>query len=103
MTILILYWLGLTGGGAAVLIYFVQIAMLRKTVRLVSGAGLFFTGIGLAQSAIALHAVPANQTIPGAVAVVALLIAVYFQAVSALRQRSRARVAADGGEPSPAG
>jgi len=85
----VLYWLGLAGAVAAVVIYFVQIFMLRKTVRLVSGAGLFFTGIGLAQAAIAMHAVPADRAVPGAVAVVALLIAVYFQGVSALRQRAR--------------
>ena len=85
----VLYWLGLAGGAAAVIIYFVQIAILRRTVRLVSGAGLFFTGIGLAQAAIAMHAVPADRAVPGAVAVVALLIAVYFQGVSALRQRAR--------------
>ena len=51
-----LYWLGLAGAAAAVVIYFVQIAILRKTVRLVSGAGLFFTGIGLGEAAIAMQA-----------------------------------------------
>jgi hypothetical protein len=84
-----LYWLGLAGGAAAVVIYFVQIAMLRKAVRLVSGAGLFFTGVGLAEAAIAMHAAgpDASRATPGAIAVVALLIAVYFQGASALRTR----------------
>jgi len=88
----ILYWVGLLGAAAAVIIYFVQIAMLRRTVRLVSGAGLFFTGVGLAEAAIAMHAggPDASRATPGAIAVVALLIAVYFQSVSALRTR-RAR------------
>ncbi len=97
MTLLVvLYWLGLAGAAAAVVIYLVQVAMLRKTVRLVSGAGLFFTGVGLAEAAIAMHAggLDASRTTPGAVSVVALLIAVYFQGVSALRQR-RARTADD--------
>jgi hypothetical protein len=85
----VLYWLGLAGGAAAVLLYFVQIARLRKTVRLVSGAGLFFTGVGLAEAAIAMHAAgpDASRATPGAIAVAALLIAVYFQGVSALRTR----------------
>jgi hypothetical protein len=50
---------------------------------------LFFTGVGLAEAAIALHAAgpDGSRTLPGAVAVVALLIAVYFQGVSALRSR----------------
>ena len=93
MTIfVVLYWLGLAGGAAAVALYFVQIFMLRKTVRLVSGAGLLFTGIGLAQAAIAMHAAgpEAGRALPAAIAVVALLIAVYFQGVSAVRQRARA-------------
>ena len=97
MTLLgVLYWLGLAGAAAAVAIYLMQVAVLRKTVRLVSGAGLFFTGVGLAEAAIALHAAGADssRTTPGAVAVVALLIAVYFQGASALRQR-RARAADD--------
>jgi hypothetical protein len=101
MTLLVvLYWLGLAGGAAAVVIYLVQIAVLRKTVRLVSGAGLFFTGLGLAEAAVAMHALGPDmgRATPGALSVVALLIAVYFQGASALRQR-RAR-AADGG---PAG
>ena len=94
----VLYWLGLAGGAAAVVIYLVQIAMLRKTVRLVSGAGLFFTGVGLAEASVAMHAVSADasRATPGAVAVVALLIAVYFQGVSALRQR-RGRVSEPSG------
>ncbi|HEY1881100.1 MAG TPA: hypothetical protein VGG68_14330 [Caulobacteraceae bacterium] len=90
MTLLgVLYWLGLAGAAAAVVLYFVQIAMLRKTVRVVSGAGLFFTGVGLAEAAIAMHAggPDASRATPGAIAVAALLIAVYFQAVSALRTR----------------
>ena len=97
MTLLgVLYWLGLAGAAAAVGIYLVQVAVLRRTVRLVSGAGLFFTAVGLAEAAIALHAagVDPGRTTPGAVAVVSLLIAVYFQGASALRQR-RGREAAD--------
>jgi hypothetical protein len=88
----VLYWLGLAGAAAAVVIYLAQVAIFRKTVRLVSGAGLFFTGVGLAEAAIALHAAgpDTGRSMPGAVAVVALLIAVYFQATSALRSR-RAR------------
>ena len=91
-----LYWLGLAGAAVAIVIYFVQIAILRKTVRLVSGAGLFFTGIGLGEAAIAMRALSPDRATPGAVAVVALLIAVYFQAASALRQRRA------GHEPPPA-
>ena len=86
-----LYWLGLAGAAVAVVVYFVQIAILRKTVRLVSGAGLFFTGIGLGEAAIAMRALNPDRATPGAVAVVALLIAVYFQAASAFRQRRAGR------------
>jgi hypothetical protein len=84
-----LYWLGLAGAAAAVVIYLAQVALFRKTVRLVSGAGLFFTGVGLAEAAIAVHAAGADtsRATPAAIAVVALLIAVYFQSVSALRSR----------------
>ncbi len=101
MTLLVvLYWLGLAGAAAAVVIYLIQIVVLRRTVRLVSGAGLFFTGVGVAEAAIAMHAAgaDASRSTPGAIAVVALLIAVYFQGASALRTRSE-RPADDAGQP----
>jgi hypothetical protein len=85
----VLYWLGLAGAAIAVIVYFLQVAMFRKTVRLVTGAGLFFTSAGLAAAAFAMHAAgeDMSRAFPGAEAVVALLVAVYFQAVAALRQR----------------
>jgi hypothetical protein len=85
----ILYWIGLAGAAVAVLVYFLQVAIFRKTVRLVTGAGLFFTGVGLAAASFAMHAPGADvgRILPNAECVIALLIAVYFQAVGALRQR----------------
>jgi hypothetical protein len=88
MPLEILYWVGLAGAAAAIVIYFVQVAIFRNTVRLVSGAGLFFTGVGLAEAAIVMHSLSGDRALPGAIAVVALLIAVYFQSVSALRRRA---------------
>jgi len=94
MALNVLYWLGLLGAAAAMVVYFMQIARFRKWVRLVTGAGLFFTGLGLAEACIAMRAMGSDMdhAVPNAVTIAALLAAVYFQGVAALRQR-RARTA----------
>ena len=100
----VLYYLGLLGAAAAVVIYFVQIARFRKWVRLVSGAGLFFTGVGLAEAVVAMRAVGSDmdRAMPSAVCVAALLAAVYLQGVAALRRRSHAAEAVSAAQPSEA-
>lgn len=83
------YWLGLLGALAALVVYFLQIAIRPQWVRLISGAGLFFTGVGLAQAALSLHALRADSplVLGAAIGVAALIAAVYFQSVAALRGR----------------
>jgi len=98
MALNVLYWLGLIGAAAAVVIYFMQIARFKGWVRLVTGAGLFFTGLGLAEASVAMHTMgpDMDHAVPIAVCVAALLAAVYFQSVAALRQRkARASEAVD--------
>ncbi len=99
----VLYWLGVLGAAAAMVIYFMQIARFKKWVRLVTGAGLFFTGLGLAEAAFAMHAMGSDvdRAMPNAVTIAALLAAVYFQGVAALRQR-KARAADAVAQPSEA-
>jgi len=82
-----LHWIGLAGAAAAIVIYFVQIALRPKAVRLITGAGLFFTGLGLAGTASVLPRLPADMDFVGAVATVALMTAVYFQGAASLRGR----------------
>lgn len=84
----VLYWLGLAGALAAIVVYFLQIALRPQWVRLLTGAGLFFTGLGLGQTALSLHALPTGGAQVGAgFGVLALLAAVYFQSAAALRGR----------------
>ena len=100
----ILYWVGLLGAAAAVVIYFTQIVRFRKWVRLVTGAGLFFTGLGLAEASVAMRVMGSDmdRAVPNAVCVAALLAAVYFQSVAALRSRARATDAVAAAQPSEA-
>ena len=100
----VLYWLGLLVAAAALVIYFLQIARFRKWVRLVTGAGLFFTGLGLCEAAVALHAIGSDfdRAIPNAVCVASLMAAVYFQGVAALRQRRARATDAAATQPSEA-
>jgi hypothetical protein len=90
---LVLYWAGLLGALAALVVYFLQIAIRPKWVRLVSGSALLFTGIGLAETAVGLHALrPSDpQQLGAGIAVLALLAAVYLQAAAALRGRRAER------------
>jgi hypothetical protein len=83
------YWVGLIGALISVVVYFVQIAMRPKWVRLISGAGLFFTGVGLAHAATSLRALgPSSpQAIGAGIGVAALIAVVYFQSIAALRGR----------------
>jgi Na+/phosphate symporter len=100
----VLYWVGLLGAAAAVVIYFMQIARFRKWVRLVTGAGLFFTGLGLAEASVAMHVMGTDmeRAVPNAVTVAALLAAVYFQSVAALRSRQARASEAVAAQPSEA-
>lgn len=95
------HWVGLAGAAAAIVIYFVQIALRPQAVRLINGAGLFFTGMGLAGMAMMLPRLPVDAYFVGLVATSALLIAVYFQAAASLRGRRGDR-RADRAEPAPA-
>ena len=83
------YWVGLIGALAAIGVYFLQIAMRPRWVRLVSGSALLFTGIGLAETSIGLHSLqPSDPWQLGAIiAVLSLLMAVYLQCAAALRGR----------------
>jgi len=104
MALNVLYWLGLIGAAAAVVIYFMQIARFKGWVRLVTGAGLFFTGLGLAEASVAMRVMGSDmdRAVPNAVCVAALLAAVYFQSVAALRSRARATDAVAAAQPSEA-
>jgi hypothetical protein len=78
---------GLAGAAGAVVVYFLQVALRKRAMRLVTGAALFFTGIGLAEAALTLRVLPSGASLGGGVCVVALLIAVWFQAAAAMRTR----------------
>ena len=88
-----LYWVGLASAMVAVVVYFIQIAMRPQWVRLISGAGLFLTAVGLAQAALSLRSLGAQspQAVGGAIGVAALIAAVYFQVAAALRGRREPR------------
>jgi hypothetical protein len=88
MSAQVLYWVGVSGGFAAIAAYFVALAIRPRWVRVMNGSGLFFTGLGLMQTAIMIRATPLGQSWFNAnAAVVALLIAVIVQAWAALRNR----------------
>ena len=81
-------WAALAFGAAALVVYFVVLAMRPRVVRLLNGSGLFFTGLGLIQASIwvrdaALGAAWFNAEL----AVAALCLAVVAQSASALRNR----------------
>lgn len=103
MVLNIFYWVGLLGAAAAMVIYFAQIARFKKWVRLVTGAGLFFTGLGLAEASVSMHVMGADmdRVMPNAITVAALLAAVYFQSVAALRQRKARAADAVAEKPAP--
>ena len=85
---------GLAGAAGAVVVYFLQVALRKRAMRLITGAALFFTGIGLAEAALTLRVLPASASLSGGVCVMGLLIAVWFQAAAAMRTRR--------GDPRPA-
>jgi ABC-type cobalamin transport system permease subunit len=75
-------------GGAAVVVYFVVLAMRPRLVRLLNGSGLFFTGLGLIQASFWMRgAAPGAAWLNAELAIVALCIAVAAQSVSVLRNR----------------
>ena len=88
MTAQILYWLGIIGGFGAICAYFVALALRPKWIRVLNGSALFFTGLGLMQSAILIRDTRVGPSWFNAnVAVVALLIAVVVQSYAVLRNR----------------
>ena len=81
-------WAALAFGAAAVVIYFVVLAMRPRVVRLLNGSGLFFTGLGLIQASIWVRdAAPGGAWFNAELAIAALCLAVVAQSVSALRNR----------------
>ena len=84
-----LYWAGVAGAAVALVVYFVSIAIRPRWVRLINGAGLFFTGLGLGEAALSLRALgPMRpEATNAAFGICVLLVAVYFQSVAALRGR----------------
>jgi len=81
-------WAALGFGVAALLIYFVVLAMRPRVVRLLNGSGLFFTGLGLIQASIWVRdAAPGGAWFNAELAIAALCLAVVAQSVSALRNR----------------
>jgi len=82
-----LFWIGLTGAAAAVVIYFLQIAMRPQAIRLINGAGLFFTGLALAGMTLQLRQMADAAGWLGVLTTLALLVAVYFQGAASLRGR----------------
>ena len=81
-------WAALVFGVAALLIYFVVLAMRPRVVRLLNGSGLFFTGLGLIQASIWVRdAAPGGAWFNAELAIAALCLAVVAQSVSALRNR----------------
>jgi hypothetical protein len=88
MSAQVLYWVGVCGGFAAIAAYFVALAIRPRWVRVMNGSGLFFTGLGLMQTAIMIRTTPLGQSWFNAnAAVTALLIAVIVQAWAVLRNR----------------
>ena len=81
-------WAALVFGVAALLIYFVVLAMRPRVVRLLNGSGLFFTGLGLIQASIWVRdAAPGGAWFNAELVIAALCLAVVAQSVSALRNR----------------
>jgi hypothetical protein len=81
-------WAALAFGAAAVVVYFVVLAMRPRLVRVVNGSGLFFTGLGLIQASIWVRdAAPGSAWFNAALAIAALSLAAVAQSVSALRNR----------------
>jgi len=80
-----LYWAGLVAGFAGIVVFFGALAVRPGWGRLISGSGLLFTGVGLMQTAVLARGfglAPAGSHLK--VAITALVLAVVFQAVSAL-------------------
>ena len=81
-------WAALAFGAAALVVYFVVLAMRPRLVRLLNGSGLFFTGLGLIQASIWVRdAQPRTAWLNAELAVAALCIAVVVQSFSVLRNR----------------
>jgi hypothetical protein len=88
VTAQVLYWLGIIGGFAAVCAYFVALAVRPKWIRVLNGSALFFTGLGLMQSAMLIRNTTLGPSWFNAnAAVVTLLIAVGVQSYAVLRNR----------------
>jgi hypothetical protein len=88
MTAQVLYWVGIVGGFGAICAYFVALALRPKWIRVLNGSALFFTGLGLMQSAILIrNATLGPSWFNANVAVVALLVAVGVQGFAVLRNR----------------
>jgi hypothetical protein len=84
----LLGWAALGFGLAAIVVYFIVLAMRPRVVRLLNGSGLFFTGLGLIQASIWVRdGAPKTAWLNAELAVAALCIAVVAQSLSALRNR----------------
>jgi hypothetical protein len=94
-------------GAAAIVVYFVALALRPRVVRVLNGSGLFFTGLGLIQAAVWLRDTPTSVAwFNRDIAIVAFCLAVVIQSVSVLRNRKawdgtdrRSPAAAPNGEP----
>jgi hypothetical protein len=76
------------GAFAAMIIYAVQVAIRPRWIRLANGAGLFFTGLALAESAMLMPRLASGSVFGAVLVTAALLVAVYFQSAAGLRGRS---------------
>jgi hypothetical protein len=83
-----LYWTGLAVGLIGVAVYFGVLAMRPRWVRVLNGSGLFFSGLGLIQTAVMIRGTTFGAGWFNAnAAVVALSVAVLVQCYAVLRNR----------------
>jgi hypothetical protein len=75
-------------GAGAIVVYVVALAMRPRAVRVLNGAGLFFTGLGLIQAAVWFRDTPPSVAwFNRDIAIAALCLAVAVQSYSVLRNR----------------
>jgi hypothetical protein len=75
-------------GAGAIVVYVVALAMRPRAIRMLNGAGLFFTGLGLIQAAVWFRDTPPSVAwFNRDVTIAALCLAAAIQSLSVLRNR----------------
>ncbi|MFI4976166.1 MAG: hypothetical protein ACHP84_16630 [Caulobacterales bacterium] len=84
----VLFWLGMVFGFGGIVAYFSVLTFGPQASRLVNGAGLFLTGLGLIQTAFVVRlASPSHAWLNANLAIVALCLAVFAQTLAIVRNR----------------